>query len=197
MHRYAGRRVGDDVVAATFLAAFRGRERYDPDRFSARPWLFGILTKKIARRHRTRRPRPRWSGPGRAIRPTRPTRRARSRTRCCKGAVTGRTVGGPQGTYQLTPGGKKYPVRCAPGPAYPRGVPTSASGMRAYLYRTSEGQNPPDVQAFITAGDLIRDSYPRRAALAALFEAVIEIPGVSVARGRSRSAPHPGCLSAR
>src|ERR1700758_5399875 len=49
LHRYAGRRVGDDVaddlVAATFLAAFRGRGRYDQARASARPWLFGILTK--------------------------------------------------------------------------------------------------------------------------------------------------------
>jgi len=61
LHRYAGRRVGDDVaddlVAATFLAAFRGRERYDLARASARPWLFGILTKEIARRHRTEQAR--------------------------------------------------------------------------------------------------------------------------------------------
>ncbi len=72
LHRYAGRRVGDDVaddvVAATFLAAFRGRERYDLDRASARPWLFGILTKELARRHRTEGARLRalaraWSEP--------------------------------------------------------------------------------------------------------------------------------------
>jgi RNA polymerase sigma-70 factor (ECF subfamily) len=61
LHRYAGRRVGDDVaddlVAATFLAAFRARGRYDLERESARPWLFGILTKEIARRHRTEKAR--------------------------------------------------------------------------------------------------------------------------------------------
>src|SRR5215831_1557119 len=61
LHRYAGRRVGDDVaddlVAATFLAAFRARRRYDPERESARPWLFGILTKEIERRHRTEKAR--------------------------------------------------------------------------------------------------------------------------------------------
>jgi RNA polymerase sigma factor (sigma-70 family) len=61
LHRYAGRRVGDevadDLVAATFLAAFRGRQRYDLARASARPWLFGILTKEIARRHRTEKAR--------------------------------------------------------------------------------------------------------------------------------------------
>jgi len=61
LHRYAGRRVGDDVaddlVAATFLAAFRARGRFDLERESARPWLFGILTKEIARRHRTEKAR--------------------------------------------------------------------------------------------------------------------------------------------
>ncbi len=61
LHRYAGRRVGDqvadDLVAATFLAAFRARQRYDLARASALPWLFGILTKEIARRHRTEKAR--------------------------------------------------------------------------------------------------------------------------------------------
>jgi RNA polymerase sigma factor (sigma-70 family) len=61
LHRYAGRRIGrddaDDVVAATFLAAFGARARYDPTRPDARPWLFGILTKEIARRRRTEQAR--------------------------------------------------------------------------------------------------------------------------------------------
>jgi RNA polymerase sigma factor (sigma-70 family) len=61
LHRYAGRRVGaedaEDVVAATFLAAFRARPRYDLARPDARPWLFGILTKEIARRRRTEQAR--------------------------------------------------------------------------------------------------------------------------------------------
>ena len=56
LHRYASRRVGDDiaddVVAATFLAAFRARGRYDLSRESARPWLFGILTREIAGKRR-------------------------------------------------------------------------------------------------------------------------------------------------
>lgn len=72
LHRYAGRRVGDevadDLVAATFLAAFRARRRFDLERESARPWLFGILTKEIARRNRDERARFRaleraWSEP--------------------------------------------------------------------------------------------------------------------------------------
>jgi RNA polymerase sigma factor (sigma-70 family) len=44
--------IADDVVASTFLAAFRGRGRYDLSRESARPWLFGILTREIAGRQR-------------------------------------------------------------------------------------------------------------------------------------------------
>jgi RNA polymerase sigma factor (sigma-70 family) len=56
LYRYAGRRVGsaeaEDAVAATFLAAFNGRRRYDLGRADARPWLFGILTKELARRRR-------------------------------------------------------------------------------------------------------------------------------------------------
>jgi RNA polymerase sigma-70 factor (ECF subfamily) len=57
LYRFAYRRVGpeaaEDVVADAFLAAFRGRRRYDVARPDARPWLFGILTKEIARRRRS------------------------------------------------------------------------------------------------------------------------------------------------
>ncbi|GAA0419053.1 DNA-directed RNA polymerase sigma-70 factor [Acrocarpospora corrugata] len=51
--RYVTRRLGrdaaDDVVAETFLAAFRQRDRYDPARPSARPWLYGIATNQMGR----------------------------------------------------------------------------------------------------------------------------------------------------
>ncbi|HEU4422395.1 MAG TPA: RNA polymerase sigma factor [Pilimelia sp.] len=56
LYGYACLRVGrvqaEDVVADTFLAAFAQRHRYDLARASARPWLFGILTNKIAERRR-------------------------------------------------------------------------------------------------------------------------------------------------
>ncbi len=56
LYRFAYRRVGpeaaEDVVADTFLAAFQRRQHYDGARPDARPWLFGILTKEIARRRR-------------------------------------------------------------------------------------------------------------------------------------------------
>ncbi|GAA1625925.1 RNA polymerase sigma factor [Nonomuraea maheshkhaliensis] len=55
--RYVTRRLGvdaaDDVVAETFLTAFRERGRYDLSRPDARPWLYGIATNLIGRHRRT------------------------------------------------------------------------------------------------------------------------------------------------
>jgi RNA polymerase sigma-70 factor (ECF subfamily) len=55
--RYVIRRLGadaaEDVVADTFLAAFRQRARYDLSRPNARPWLYGIATNRIGRHRRT------------------------------------------------------------------------------------------------------------------------------------------------
>jgi RNA polymerase sigma-70 factor (ECF subfamily) len=57
IHRYAARRLGagaaDDLVAETFLAAFRRRSSYDSGRPQARPWLYGIATTLIARQRRS------------------------------------------------------------------------------------------------------------------------------------------------
>jgi RNA polymerase sigma-70 factor (ECF subfamily) len=56
IHRYAARRLGtqtaDDIVAETFLIAFRKRDTYDLDRPLARPWLYGIATTLVARHYR-------------------------------------------------------------------------------------------------------------------------------------------------
>lgn len=56
IHRYVVRRLGstaaEDVVAETFLTAFRLRARYRPDRPDARPWLYGIATNLIGRHRR-------------------------------------------------------------------------------------------------------------------------------------------------
>ncbi|GGQ24078.1 RNA polymerase sigma-70 factor (ECF subfamily) [Actinomadura coerulea] len=55
--RYVIRRLGadaaEDVVAETFLAAFRQRDRYDLSRPNARPWLYGIATNLMGRHVRT------------------------------------------------------------------------------------------------------------------------------------------------
>lgn len=57
IHRYVSRRLGDemadDVVAETFLAAFRWRQRYDLGRANARPWLYGIAANMIGKHRRS------------------------------------------------------------------------------------------------------------------------------------------------
>ena len=59
VHRYVARRVGveaaGDVVAESFLEAFRSRERFDPDRGGVRPWLYGIATNRIGSHRRAER----------------------------------------------------------------------------------------------------------------------------------------------
>jgi RNA polymerase sigma factor (sigma-70 family) len=56
IHRFAGRRLGDqladDVTAETFLAAFRRRHRYDLGRADAQPWLYGIAANVIGKHRR-------------------------------------------------------------------------------------------------------------------------------------------------
>ncbi len=56
IQRYAVRRLGqdaaDDIVAETFLLAFRQRDSYDRTRSDARPWLYGIATNLIGRHRR-------------------------------------------------------------------------------------------------------------------------------------------------
>jgi RNA polymerase sigma factor (sigma-70 family) len=56
IQRYVIRRLGpdaaDDIVAETFLLAFRQRDRYDPARADARPWLYGIATNLIGHHRR-------------------------------------------------------------------------------------------------------------------------------------------------
>jgi RNA polymerase sigma-70 factor (ECF subfamily) len=56
IHRYLARRVGrqaaDDLVAETFLVAFRKRTGYDPRYHDARPWLYGIATNLIGQHRR-------------------------------------------------------------------------------------------------------------------------------------------------
>ncbi|MGV9308858.1 MULTISPECIES: RNA polymerase sigma factor [unclassified Nonomuraea] len=54
--RYVAQRLGpddaEDVVAETFLTAFRKRDRYDPERAGVRSWLYGIATNLIGKHRR-------------------------------------------------------------------------------------------------------------------------------------------------
>jgi RNA polymerase sigma factor (sigma-70 family) len=54
--RYIARRLGpdaaEDLVAETFLVAFRRRGRYDGAHADARPWLYGIATRLIGQHRR-------------------------------------------------------------------------------------------------------------------------------------------------
>ncbi|MFF5258961.1 RNA polymerase sigma factor [Actinomadura viridis] len=56
IHRYLARRLGrdlaDDLMAETFLHAFGQRDRYDPGRLNALPWLYGIATNLIGQHRR-------------------------------------------------------------------------------------------------------------------------------------------------
>lgn len=71
----------------------------------------------------------------------------------------------------------------APVPAGVRGyrpdLPVDGAAMLAYLYKNSQGDNPKDVQAFVTAGDLARGTYLTAEQQAALYNAIAMIPGVS------------------
>ncbi|WP_239137800.1 RNA polymerase sigma factor [Sphaerisporangium rufum] len=57
IHRYVAQRLGvdqaEDVVAETFLIAFRKRDGYDPARAGVRAWLYGIATKLVGRHRRS------------------------------------------------------------------------------------------------------------------------------------------------
>jgi RNA polymerase sigma-70 factor (ECF subfamily) len=59
IHGYIARRLGrdvaDDLAAETFLAAFRNRTRFDPERGEVRPWLYGFATNLIGSHRRAER----------------------------------------------------------------------------------------------------------------------------------------------
>ena len=57
IHHYLSRRVGrtlaDDLMAETFLTAFKSRSAYDLSRPDARPWLYGIAANLLRGHQRT------------------------------------------------------------------------------------------------------------------------------------------------
>jgi hypothetical protein len=61
-------------------------------------------------------------------------------------------------------------------------VPSDGNAALAFLYAHSEGDNPPDDQAFTTAAELIQEAYLPPASLSAVFAAAAQSPGVTVTR---------------
>jgi len=61
IHRYLARRVGsataDDLSVEVFIVALRRLDRYDSDRLSALPWLYGIATNMLRHHQRSERRR--------------------------------------------------------------------------------------------------------------------------------------------
>jgi hypothetical protein len=72
------------------------------------------------------------------------------------------------------------PSGCRTKAAFRQDLPTSGAAMRTWLYRHSLGGNPPDVQAYTTVFDTLRESYSPPAALSAMFAAAAKLPGVTV-----------------
>lgn len=89
------------------------------------------------------------------------------------------------------------PTGCKPVPAYLGDLPTDVDAMYRYLYDNSQGDNPRDVQAFVTVGDLIRENYVRPQAMAAMFDAAARIPGVTVIRDVADAAGRHGVAVAQ
>lgn len=58
IHRYLRRRfpeAAEELAADVFLAAFDARGRYRPEYVTARPWLYGIASRLLSKRHRQER----------------------------------------------------------------------------------------------------------------------------------------------
>jgi hypothetical protein len=91
------------------------------------------------------------------------------------------------------------PIPCKPIPVYRDDLPTTTAGMFKYLYTIplSPGARSTDQEAFVVAGDLIRQSYLPPVSLAALFNAVAEIPGVFVRQNVADASGRVGIAVAR
>ncbi|GAA4570343.1 CU044_5270 family protein [Planotetraspora kaengkrachanensis] len=105
----------------------------------------------------------------------------RERAKSGGGAKVIEMPGCRDGVRVQSKGGKTGTQPCEPEAHYRRDLPADADGMLAYLYRAGGGtKNPRDQDAFNAAGDLIREAYLSPPTLAAVFDAVARIPGVTV-----------------
>jgi hypothetical protein len=101
------------------------------------------------------------------------------------------------GVKNARKGDRTVRVACRPEPGYTSGFPTDPGAMLTYLRGQGGTKNGPDQDAFTAAGELIREAYLPPAVLAAVFEAVARIPGVSVAGTATDEAGRTGLAVTR
>jgi hypothetical protein len=91
----------------------------------------------------------------------------------------------PEGVTMRGADGKVITPTCDRTPAYRKDLPTDPASMLAYLRQKADQHDKTGdddkTYAFTVAGDLIRDGYLPPAALAALFQASAQVPGITVA----------------
>jgi hypothetical protein len=101
------------------------------------------------------------------------------------------------GAMTARKGDRTVRIDCEPTPGYHDDLPTEPGAMLAYLRGRGQSKNGPDQDAFTAAGDLIREAYLPPAVLAAVFEAVGRIPGVTVAGTATDEAERTGLAVTR
>jgi hypothetical protein len=101
------------------------------------------------------------------------------------------------GAMEMRKGDRTVSVACEPTPGYHGDLPTDPGAMLTYLRGRGGSKNGPDQDAFTAAGDLIREAYLPPAVLAAVFEAVGRIPGVTVAGTATDEAGQTGVAVTR
>ena len=77
-------------------------------------------------------------------------------------------------------------------------LPTSPHALLAMIYRVERGHGPsPDQEAFVTIGDLLRDTIAPPKVAAALYRAAALIPGVTLVPHATDAIGRPGVAVAR
>jgi hypothetical protein len=101
----------------------------------------------------------------------------------------------PKGVHAVGPDRKAVTAPCVPQPAYHADLPTNAGAMLRYLQQHAQAHDAKDRgdhYAFTVADDLIREAYLSPASLAALFEAMTRLPGLTVAQDAVDAAGRHG-----
>jgi hypothetical protein len=101
------------------------------------------------------------------------------------------------GVLAVRKGNETVQTTCEPTPGYHGDLPTDPGAMLSYLRGRGGSKNGPDQDAFTAAGDLIREAYLAPPVLAAVFEAVGRIPGVTVAGNVTDEAGRAGVVLTR